>query len=386
MPRIGGLTLSTLLLPTMLLVGTPSLYQVTAQPRQASRMHSESPTARPPARLTALTALPPDSQPLFESNDVLHVTLEMDIHTVTRDIGEDREEHPATLSYTDEDGELVVLEATVRTRGKFRRDWRNCDFPPLKIDLKKHRFPDDQLAGTLFENQNELKLVCHCRNDVEEYQQFVLKEYVAYRIYQMLTDLSYSVRLASVTYADVDGRRPPFTRYAFFIEDEEKMAARNGAVVLDSLGVRQMDLDDQYSTLFSFFQYFIGNCDWKVSALHNVTLLRQGVRYPIAVPYDFDWAGVVDPPYAVPPAALGTGDVRERVFISPCRTAYDIERTIEILQERKEAIYALYSDLSALDEHARSRCLEYLEEFYDLIGDPDEVRRTFHRSCGNDLN
>ncbi|MFC1639262.1 hypothetical protein ACFL3B_00705 [Gemmatimonadota bacterium] len=338
------------------------------------------PTALPPYRPTVL---PPDTNraPLFRSHDVLHLTLEADLNAVRRDIGEDREEHDATLSYTDENGELVVLQATVKTRGRFRRDWRNCDFPPLKVDLKKARFPEDQLVGSLFENQNELKLVCHCQNDESEFEQFVLQEYLAYRVYALFTEMSFSVRLAHVTYQDAGGRRDPFSRYAFFIEDEKNMAMRNGAVVLDSVGVRQMDTDDEQSALFAFFQYFIGNTDWKVSALHNVKLLDREPRFPIVVPYDFDWAGVVDPPYATPPQALRTRDVRERVFISPCLTNYDIERVIRMFNERKGAIYALYSELPALDERSRRRSLEYMDDFYEIINEPRAVRREFVRAC-----
>ena len=329
----------------------------------------------PPARQ------PGDSQPLFQSHDVLHLTLVTDLNAVRSDVGENRDEHPATLSYTNERGAFVALEVTVKARGRFRRDRRNCGFPPLMVDFKKKRLPKNRLVGTVFENQNELKLVCHCRDGNDEFEQLVLKEYLAYRVYALLTEMSFSVRLAHVTYEDTGGHEDPFTRYAFFIEDEKKMAARNGAVVLDSLGVSQIDTDDEQATLFSFFEYFIGNTDWKVSALHNVKLLDKAPRFPIVVPYDFDWAGAVDPPYATPPPDLGTRDVRERVFISPCRTDYDIERVIRMFNERKEAIYALYAELGALAERSRRRCRDYMDEFFEIINDPRAVRREFVRAC-----
>jgi hypothetical protein len=333
----------------------------------------------PPRRRTAVPLV--NDQPLFQSDDILHLTLKADLSAVRRDVGEDREEHDALLSYANEAGELVVLEVTVAPRGRFRRDRRNCDFPPLKVDFRKQRFPEHQLDGTLFEGQNELKLVCHCRDNSAQHEQFVLKEYLAYHVYQLFTDVSFAVRLAQITYVDADGSNAPFTRYAFFIEDEKKMAARNGAVVLDSVGVRQVDIDAEQATLFSFFQYFIGNTDWKVSVLHNVKLLDRQQGFPVAVPYDFDWAGAVDPPYAVPHPDLGTRDVRERVFISPCLTEYDIERAIAMFNDRRDAIYSLYSGLSALDERSRERSREYIDEFYEVLSDPRAVRREFVRTC-----
>jgi hypothetical protein len=361
----GSFTLAATLFPALVLIGSTQEQRVVETTHRHSRMISEAPSA----------------QPLFDSHDILDLSLEFDLLTVRRDVSEDREEHPATLSYIDDTGVPVVLEATVKTRGRFRRDTRNCDFPPLKVDLRKGRFQEGQLEGTLFANQNELKLVCHCQDDSEAHEQFVLKEYLAYRVYQLFTDLSFSVRLARVTYVDALGRRDPYTRFAFFIEDENRMAERNGALVLDSMGVRQIELEDAQATLFSFFQYFIGNTDWKVSVLHNVKLLDQNMGFPIAVPYDFDWAGAVDPPYAAPHPELGTRDVRDRVFISPCRTDYDIERVIEMFNERKDAIYALYDDLDLLEQASLERSIEYMDDFFEILNDPEAVRREFVRSC-----
>jgi len=113
-------------------------------------------------------------------------------------------------------------------------------------------------------------------------------------------------------------------------------------------------------------------------------LLDRQQGFPIAVPYDFDWAGAVDPPYAAPHPDLGTRDVRERVFISPCRTDYDIGRVINMFNERKGAIYELYTNLGALDERSRQRSREYMDDFYEILSDPDAVRREFVRSCPGD--
>ena len=332
-----------------------------------------------PARATPQQAAVP--QPLFESHDVLLLRLAADFHTVTRDVGDDREEHFAKLSYRDSDGDSVFLQVTVQARGRFRRNRRICNFPPLKLDLRKPEFPKDQLRGTLFENQNELKLVCHCQDGREEYEQLVLKEYLAYRVYALFTDASFRVRLARITYVDTSERRDSLTRYAFFVEDEDRLAARNGARILDSLGIRQDETDEQQRALFAFFQYFIGNTDWKVSAQHNVILLSRGGDLPLPVPYDFDWAGAVDPPYAAPPPELGTYDVRQRVFISPCLADYDIARVISLFAERKDEIFSLYANTVGLDERSRRRSFDYFESFYETVNDPRAVAREFVRSC-----
>lgn len=331
----------------------------------------------------------PDSlaraQPVFESHEILSLRLATDLKTTLKDIGRDHNDfefegeglHPATLSYSDADGDLVVLDIEVSTRGHFRRSRKNCNFPPLRL-----RFKPDQPRGTIFENQHKLKLVTHCRDKKDEYQQYVLLEYLVYRTYMLLTDKGSRVRLARTTYVDTEGKRDSLTSYSFLIEDDDRMAARNGASVLDSLGVHQADTDDEYGTLVALFQYFIGQADWKVSALHNIKLLRAGSFLPIMVPFDFDFSGVVDAKYASPPEELDIQSVRERVFISPCRTTYDLNRVFGLFNERKDAIYALYTDQEGLDEKQVKRTLAYFDRFYKRINDPKDARRVFlRRGC-----
>ncbi len=331
----------------------------------------------------------PDSlapaQPVFASHEILNLRLATDLKTTLKDIGKDHGDfefegeglHPATLSYLDADGNPVVLDVDVSTRGHFRRHPRNCNFPPLRL-----RFKPDRPRGTIFEGQNKLKLVTHCRDKQDESEQYVLLEYLVYRSYMLLTDKSSRVRLARTTYVDTEGKRDSLTTYSFLIEDDDRMAARNGASVLDSLGVHQADTDDEHGTLVALFQYFIGQADWKVSALHNIKLLNAGSFLPIMVPFDFDFSGVVDAKYASPPEELGTQSVRERVFISPCRTTYDLNRVFGLFNDRKDAIYALYTDQEGLYQKQVKRTLTYFDQFYKRINDPKDARRVFlRRGC-----
>jgi hypothetical protein len=49
------------------------------------------------------------------------------------------------------------------------------------------------------------------------------------------------------------------------------------------------------------FQYMIGNTDWSVPYLHNIRILSFDAQtIPSVVPYDFDHAGIVNAPYALP--------------------------------------------------------------------------------------
>ena len=89
-----------------------------------------------------------------------------------------------------------------------------------------HRFPQPPGAQSLFAGQKRLKLVTHCQQS-PGYQQHLLLEYSAYLVFNQLTSLSYKVRLATVDYAESDGKVTT-SRWGFFIEDLDDLAKRNG--------------------------------------------------------------------------------------------------------------------------------------------------------------
>ena len=165
---------------------------------------------------------------LFESDGVLEMELAADFSALLKDRGEQRSEHPATLSYTEPDGTPGELAIQLRTRGNFRLEARNCDFPPLRLNFKQ-----GDAEHTVFAGQDKLKLVTHCRTGKTQFEQQMLQEFLAYRVYNQLTELSFRVRLARISYVDTAGKRKPSTRFAFLIEDEDRMAQRNIGVVFE---------------------------------------------------------------------------------------------------------------------------------------------------------
>src|SRR2546422_4608132 len=132
------------------------------------------------------------------------------------------------------------------------------------------------------------------------YKNYLLEEYLIYRAYNLLTERSFRVRLARVTYADAKDKHQPEMRHAFFVEDDDRMARRNNAKVLAQKGVTQDELDYDQTGLAMVFQYMIGNTDFAVTALHNIVLIQDSVGVVYPVPYDFDWSGVISTPYAFP--------------------------------------------------------------------------------------
>ena len=313
----------------------------------------------------------------FESDEILKLVLAADLKTLKWDIGDNPGYHPATISYMSPDNIPISIEVKVKTRGNFRKKRLNCNFPPLKLNL-----PKKNSINTIFAGQDKLKMVIHCQDKRKIYEQYLLQEYLIYKIYNLFTEMSFRVRLALITYVDTKGKYKPITKYAFFIEDEDTMAVRNGCRITKIKNLPQTKTNQQKMTLFYVFQYFIGNTDWSVSALHNVKLIQLDNFYgpPIAVPYDFDFSGVINPHYALPDPILPISSITERLFRS-CRTSKELASIFAHFIEYKDEIYALYKNLSPLEEKYINKALKYYDKFYEIINNPKAVKKKFSIYC-----
>jgi hypothetical protein len=333
------------------------------------------------ARLEAQDGSPTatgEMMPLFQPDDPLHLTLSMDIRTVIRDI-EEEDSHPAELSYTDQNGNIIKLPIKVKVRGNFRKDPVNCDFPPLRIN-----FSSATVKNTIFEGQDKIKLVTHCRSGRDLYEQNVLKEYLAYKLYNLFTPESFGVRLVHLTYADTGGKQDTLKKMAFLLEPEEQLARRNGCEILEVKGVRQDRTERNKTTMMAIFQYMIGNTDWSVWALHNVLLLKKSpTALPIVVPYDFDWCGLVQAPYAFPPKQLPIESVRERLFRGFCRPDSVLQPLLEEFRQRKEVVYQTCRAIPNLTDKELRQIIKYMDQFYKTLDNPRAVEVEFHRNCRN---
>lgn len=315
----------------------------------------------------------PRAARLFNANDLLELRLTADFDAIAKERGTTKHDHPGVLSYVGPAGDTVSLDVQLHTRGHFRL--RRCSYPPLKID-----FPPEHTAHTLFAHQKSLKLVVPCRGG-QGYANYLLEEYLIYRVYNLLTDLSFRVRLASVTYVDPGKKDPPETRYGFFIEDDDKMAHRNHGDVFAQEGIVQEATDFAQMGLLGVFQYLIGNTDWSVAGLHNIVLVRDSAKVDFPVPYDFDWSGVISAPYAQPDSRLGITTVRERLFRTACRSAEDLAPIFARFTGQKDAIYALYRGQVGLEAKRIKQTLDYYDEFYRIINDPRAMQRAMMVTC-----
>lgn len=283
---------------------------------------------------------------------------------------------PANLSILLEDSTLYSEQIKIKPRGEFRKSY--CIFPPFEIKFKKS---DDDHIFT--KESNKLKLVTHCKNP-GIYEQYVLKEYLCYRMYNLLTDYSFRVRLLEIHYIDNAGKKKPIIRNGFIVESNKNLATRIDAYPVKINGINLFQTDDEVAHTMTVFQYMIGNTDWAVPVLHNIKLykLKDPEKFkPITVTYDFDYAGMVNADYAIPDERLGIKSVRERIYRGFCIPEKDMMEIIEPFKQKKESFYALVNNFDLLDKYHKSEMVEYLDEFYQIIEHPDLLREKIINNC-----
>jgi hypothetical protein len=335
------------------------------------------------ALAAALLAAPAAAQtPLFSDNSELAVTIEAPFSTILRTARRNTDPHPGVLVYGDERYNLLVS-----SRGMSRRISEACNFPPIRID-----FENNQLRNTLFRNQNRLKLTTHCRNGAN-YAQYYVLEYTAYRLYNELTPVSFRVRPLRVTYRDSEGRRDEDMHFGFFIEDESDLARRNNRVALEveTRTVRAPQLDPAAAARFALFEFMIGNLDWDMvesaagrDCCHNARLLAASettLSNIIPTPYDFDYSGFVSTPYALPPEGLSVRNVRQRLYRGYCIHNDQLPATVALFQSRREAMNAVIAGETRLSEDRRQIARRYLDDFFEVIRDPQSVQRQLVDRC-----
>ncbi|WP_299707117.1 hypothetical protein [uncultured Pontibacter sp.] len=305
---------------------------------------------------------------LFTDEEVLQLKLVVDFQKLLKDRGDERSYHMGTLSYTGAKGETVALPLKVMVRGNRRRDPRVCRFPPLMLNFIRKEMPE----GTIFAGQNKIKLVTHCIGD-----EYVLREYLVYKVYNLLTEQSYRVRLCQVEYADSLGKRKIEQHYAFMIEDDKDMAARSEAKLIPKKRIVRMERADQrVMARLALFQYMMGNTDWSVPFRHNIDLMAtDSLAPPIPVPFDFDYAGMVAAPYATPPPELGIKSVRQRLYRAYSFPENIYRETTNTFNALRTPIYAMYRQCEPLSKSGRKQSLKYLDGFYSIINNPRKFER-----------
>ena len=324
-----------------------------------------------------------DSDPLFRKDSFLNVTLEAPLTTIVNERSVDTQ-YPGTVRYEDVNGEFVEVPVRVRARGNFRRNPDNCRFPPIRL-----RFRGRDVGDTIFEGLRRVPLVTHCQNTAR-YEQGILREYMAYRILNELTDLSLRARLLRITYIDTEGGLRDRETFAFAIEHRNRLAVRSDIPVLEVPRTTIANLDAEYLNMTSVFQFMIGNTDFSPilapegeNCCHNHRLFGEEKELPpqFAVAYDFDMTGLANLPHSVPNPRFNLRNVRQRLYRGRCVNNDLLPKTIEHFQERRDAILKLVDDLPGASGRTRNSLRAYINSFYNVIDNPNRVQRELVDRC-----
>jgi hypothetical protein len=317
-------------------------------------------------------------KPLFAASDPIHIVIQAPLSALTRN----RASGAVVQGIlTDPAGQSLPISLSLR--GLTRRSADTCDFPPLRV-----RFLAHPAATSLFAGQDKLKLVTHCNNS-SSFQQYLLLEYAAYRMYNVLTPHSFRARLANIDYRDEKGR-PIVSRLGFFLEELGDVAKRNGARQTrapDRIPVP--DLNPADAGRYALFQHMLANHDWSMRAgpqgkdcCHNAELigpLAPGATIPI--PYDFDYSGFVNAPYAVPPDELRINSVRQRFYRGYCLHNAAVLAAARQMRESRPQLMAAISSTPGLEPRTQSRAVSFLDSFFADIATDELVNAKILSRC-----
>jgi hypothetical protein len=304
------------------------------------------------------TVAPERSISLFNSDELLNITLNLDLSTFSKKPSKgDAFDAVMTIHFSETDS--VTRNTVINYRGTSR--FQICSFPPIQLNFKPPLYSD---SGKI----KKLKLVTHCESG-SLYDEYILREYLVYKMYNVLTDTSFKVRLLKVKYIDSNKNKKTIIKYGIFIEPMELLAERTKSTIVKSQNLIQQHIEPVVMDRVAIFNYMISNWDWSVTGQHNIAVIKKttygGSDLGLAIPYDFDLTGVVNADYAIPPAYLGIENIRERLFYGICRSKEVYLQDLTKFLRKKEEIYSLINDFPQLNQRSKKDIITFMDQFFD---------------------
>jgi hypothetical protein len=337
--------------------------------------------------LAALPLLAEASTPLFDSDELLEITLTADFSELCHPREtEDCDFTPSTLTYRGADGKKLGLDVGIQVRGGWRSLSRNCSVPLLWV-----HFDPAVVEGTLFEGQSLLPLTTHCGRGISadpafsgirrsDYEQYVLREYLGHRLYNELTAYSLRARLLRIAYPKPGSNRGVH-HYAFFVEHFDDAAERTGTRRQERGQFDPEKLDADAAARLALFQYMIGNTDWSIARERNTMLLLTDDGRQLPVPYDLDMSGLVNAGYAGPAPGVPIDTVRQRWFLGYCQPGTDWAALFSLFQERRDSILAAGEELPGFSRNSLRSTRTFLDQFFKVLDSPEARQERIVGAC-----
>ena len=312
---------------------------------------------------------------MFEVAAPMDITLTYDMKAFQRDKNKD-EYRDVHFLYQFNDTTAIEHILRIKPRGQFRKG--HCSYAPFWLNIRKADIVNENLQEV-----KKFKVVTKCKGG-KDYSEYVLKEYLTYKIYNLLSPVSFRVRLVHLKYIDTGRKNKETDSWGFLIEPEEMMAERIDAIVIknDEISMRFMRKEEM--DLAALFQYMVGNPDYSIAGRHNMKLLGLpgfGTVGYTPVPYDFDYTGLVNTEYALPGENLGITTVRQRYFLGPCREDQEYQVAIDHIHSHREEILELVSDFPYMSDRHKNEMIAYLEDYFHSASNQNFIESKLKSTC-----
>lgn len=280
---------------------------------------------------------------------------------------------PAYLKYKNKDGGWDSIAMEVRARGHFRR--QNCFFPPTRLKFKKKNTENTPFAG----NKN-FKLVLPCQT-AKSANELIVKEYLAYKLLEPLTPYYLNTRLVDLELTDSGGKPKTYQVKAFLIEDDDLVANRFDAKVIEQ-PLHPLQLKDTAAVINDIFQYMIGNTDWSAAMQHNTKVIQLKNNDKIPMAYDFDMAGLVNAPYSTVNETLPISNVQERLYRGFCRNEAVVQYGRSVfLKHESDLMKVIEQHQSYFSPAEFAGINKYMAEFFYVMHDDKRFTDAIVRAC-----
>ncbi|NRB47819.1 MAG: hypothetical protein HRU41_09090 [Saprospiraceae bacterium] len=309
---------------------------------------------------TALGAATTEEETIFDVlnyAEVVKVDLSYDVRAVDENRRDDSS-YPGTLSFRDQQGSKQDWKVNISLRGAFRRI--HCDErPPLRIDFRKEDLEEQGLLPF-----DDFKLVTYCMGDDIVAKEALVREYLAYKLYNELSDISFRAQLLKINFKDINTGETK-SQLGFIIEDTAQLRARSNSSKSEEKRIlNKEEFDSYYLQTTALFQYMIGNTDWGLTYSKNIKYFRKDNKV-IPVPYDFDFAVIVDAPYAVP-RDDNDGDYHYgRLYRGFKEETQVLQPVIDNFISKKEGLVNVIRNCKQLRPGSRRKMIAYLMSFFE---------------------
>ncbi|MDB4582694.1 hypothetical protein N9164_06050 [Draconibacterium sp.] len=343
-----------------------------------SKKINESDTLSYNPSIEAVTDTLPELN-IFDDDTPMNLTLKYDITSFIRQ--KMKGEYLDAELQIDYKDYKATKNIRLKARGNNRRE--TCFFPPIYLNFKTDPIERSELKG-----MKKIKLVTHCSTS-NSHTSYLLREFLVYKIYNLLTDNSFKVKLLNIKYIDTGKKQRNYDKYGILIEPIELLTKRINSTEVDGTFVNGSNVIENEADIVALFRYMIGDTDWRIKGGHNTKYMKSLTQLSpkvTPVPYDFDYSGFVGTNYSMPQEWTSIDNVKEREYLGYCRDNDEAYlKVINLFVEKEDEIRKTIESFNYLSEKDRKQLLSYIESFYNLTIRPERFVNILKAECRTDF-